>query len=139
MNWNSVPLMGRVISCCVEVHRQLGAGLLERAYQLALCHELRAAGIPYACEVDVPMVYKGESIGRVFRADIIVDKSIIVELKAVSELTEVHHAQLFTYLRVSRIPYGLLVNFNTTSLWTGAMSRKTVDEADAFRLSSPDF
>jgi GxxExxY protein len=100
----------KVLGMAYAVHNILGPGLLESAYQKAMCVELRQAGIPYKREQVFPLEYKGEDIGT-YKADIVVDDKIILELKSVEELYPWMEAQLINYLKVSGIPVGYLINF----------------------------
>ena len=108
-----------VIGACVEVHRRVGPGLLEAVYERCLCHELGLRGIDFARQVTVPVVYKGLELDATYRIDLVVEKKLIVELKSVEKLLPVHYAQLRTYLRVSGIYAGLVVNFNVALLRQG--------------------
>jgi GxxExxY protein len=110
-----------VIGLAIEVHRTIGPGLLESVYRECLCLELGEAGIPFANEVMVPVYYKDRNIPLGFRADIVVDHSIIIEVKAVASLLPVHEAQLLTYLRMSRIRVGLIMNFHANLLKDGLL------------------
>ena len=112
------PLSEAVIGAAIEVHRELGPGLTEIMYEDALCHEFDFRGIRYARQVPVPVVYKGKPIGTT-RIDLVVEDRLIVELKACEALTPVHRAQLVTYLRVTGIQVGLLINFNVAILKDG--------------------
>ncbi|WOP15832.1 GxxExxY protein [Ottowia sp. SB7-C50] len=102
-----------VIGAAVEVQRVLGTGLLESAYAAALAVELRERGLSFEREVPVPASYKGQMLGVAFRADFLVERCVLLELKAVELLTELHRAQLLSYLRVSDLRLGLLINFHT--------------------------
>ena len=102
----------RIIGCAIEVHRELGPGLLESAYERAMCAELEETGLRYACEVVVPIVYKGRDVGD-YRVDLIVEDAVVVEIKSVERLDKVFDAQLLTYLRVTGKHVGLLINFNS--------------------------
>jgi GxxExxY protein len=93
-------LTQRIIGCAIEVHRHLGPGLLESAYEGAMCVELSSAGIPYECQVPLPVVYKGQVVGE-YRIDLIVDRAVVVELKSVERFDPVFEAQVLTYLRVT--------------------------------------
>jgi len=104
-----------VIGCAIEVHRQLGPGLLESTYEAALCVELELAGLKYRRQVCVPVVYKGRTVGE-YRIDLLVEDRIIVEIKSVERHDPVFEAQLLTYLRVTGKKVGLLLNFNSR-LW----------------------
>ena len=107
-----------VIGAAIEVHRQLGAGLDESLYRNALCVELRNANISFAKEVIIDVTYKGEVIGTK-RIDFIVGGRLIVELKAVESLAPLHSAQVRTYLKITRLKLGLLINFNVPILKDG--------------------
>jgi GxxExxY protein len=108
-----------IIGAAVEVQRVLGAGVLESAYAAALCIEFEKRGLNYQREVPVSASYKGQSIGIVFRADFIVENCVIVELKATEAVTDSHRAQLLTYLRLSGIRLGLVLNFHDFSVARG--------------------
>ncbi|HEY4954262.1 MAG TPA: GxxExxY protein [Gemmatimonadaceae bacterium] len=107
------------IGRAIEVHRQLGPGLLESTYEECLCWELREAGVGINRQVSVPILYKGKPIAAAYRLDLIVEQRIIVEIKAVDRLAPVHEAQLLTYLKHTGISTGLLFNFNTPVLRDG--------------------
>jgi GxxExxY protein len=111
-------LTGRIIGAAIAVHRELGPGKLESVYERALAIELRAQGLPFRTQVPVPMLYRGESVGDFF-ADLIVDRKVIVELKAVDVLRPVHRAQVLSYLRATGLELGLLINFNVRVLKDG--------------------
>ncbi len=113
------PLSAGVIGAAIEVHRHLGPGLLESAYEVCLSHELAQAGIPHERQVPLPVTYKGIALDCGYRIDVIVEGTLILELKAVDMLLAVHKAQLLTYLRLSGIRKGLLINFNTAQLRDG--------------------
>lgn len=112
-------LTERVIGLAIEVHRKTGPGLLESVYAACLCFELEQAGIPFSREVGVPVIYKGISMPVGFRADILVNEAVIIEIKALPALLPVHDAQLLTYLRMSGRPVGLLMNFHAARLKDG--------------------
>jgi len=116
-------LTERIIGLAIEVHRGTGPGLLESVYADFLCDELEAAGIPFEREAAIPVVYKGSRRDKGFRADLLVDNAVIVEVKAVAALTAIHDAQLLTYLRMSGIRVGLLFNFNALRLIDGLRRR----------------
>jgi len=103
----------RIIAAAVEVHQQLGPGLLESAYEACLAHELVARGAAVRRQVELPITYKGTRVDAGFRVDLLVDDAVIVELKAVERLAPIHEAQLLTYLRLSGRRVGLLFNFNS--------------------------
>ena len=103
----------------LEVHRELGPRLLESAYQTCLGHELSLAQIPFAKEVPLPVRYKGLALDCAYRMDLVVEGSLVVEIKSVDSLLPIHEAQLLTYLRLAGIKTGLLVNFNVPLLRQG--------------------
>ena len=109
----------RVIGACVEVHRALGPGLLESVYEVCLAHELSNVGIAYARQVPIAVSYKDVDLDCGFRADLLVEGRLLVELKAVEKLLHVHVSQVVTYLKLSGIEVGLLVNFNVPRLVDG--------------------
>jgi GxxExxY protein len=111
-------LVTRVIGCCISVHRELGAGLLESIYSRAIDIELRTAGIPFAREVWIPVRYRGELLCRQ-RLDIVVGGELLIEVKAVDRLNPVHQAQILSYLRIAKLRVGLLMNFNVPVLHQG--------------------
>ena len=112
-------LSGDVIGAAIEVHRVLGPGLLESAYELALERELILRGHSVERQKPVSLEYKGTALGDGFRIDLLVDDELIVEVKAVDGLLPIHEAQLLTYLRLTAIRLGLLINFNEKTLKEG--------------------
>jgi GxxExxY protein len=116
----------RVIGACIEVHRYLGPGLLESAYEESLCWELSLRGIPFERQKELPVRYKGIALGVGFRLDVVVANHLIVEVKAVERLLPVHQAQAITYAKLSGLPVALLVNFNERVLRHGL--RRFVNE-----------
>jgi len=112
-------LTEQIIGLAIEVHRNTGRGLLESAYEQCLCHELRQAGIACERQVLVPVMYKGMAIGDGFRADIVVAGEVILEIKAVAAILPAHEAQLHTYLSMSGLHVGLILNFNARRLTDG--------------------
>lgn len=112
-------LTGEIIAAAIEVHRALGAGLLESAYHECLAHELSIRGVRYECEIPVAVEYKGLRICDAYRADFLVENRVIVELKAVERVMDVHKAQLLTYLKLTGRRCGLLLNFNTSLMKKG--------------------
>ena len=113
-------LSGIIIDAAIEVHRELGPGLLERVYEASLAKELRLRGISSVRQLPQPVIYKGEELeDEGYKIDLLVEDSIIVELKTVSELLPIHHAQLLTYLRLSEKKLGLLINFHVPLLKNG--------------------
>ena len=115
----SSELTGRILAAAFDVHTLMGPGLLESVYQRAMAHELELREIDFASQVIVPIHYKGRSLDTPLRLDLIVAGQVIVEVKAVSKIDEIHRAQLLTYLRLARLRSGLLINFNVESLRQG--------------------
>ena len=113
------PLTAAVIGAAIEVHRLLGPGLLESVYQKCLCHELKLREFAFEPQVKLPIVYKGMELDAEFVMDILVPGRLVVELKAVERMHPVHEAQLITYLKLSGIHVGLLINFNVPVLKDG--------------------
>ena len=116
---NRDPLSDRVIGLAIEVHRQLGPGLLETAYEACLCYELHAAGIAHLRQVPLPILYKSTRLECGYRMDLVVDGKLVIEIKSVEKLLPLHEAQLLTYLKLSGIRTGLLLNFNAMLLKDG--------------------
>ena len=116
---NRDPLTEQVIGCAIEVHRALGPGLLEAVYEECLCHELHENGLGFQRQIPVPVTYKAVNLETGFRADLVIEKELLIEIKAVERLLPVHQAQVLTYLKLSGIPKGLLLNFNTRVLKDG--------------------
>ena len=113
------PLTGKIIECAIEVHRELGPGLLETVYETCLCYELQKAGFAVESQVDMPVVYKEVEIDCGYRLDVVVNREVILELKTADKLLPVHEAQLLTYLKLAKIRRGLLLNFNVPYLKDG--------------------
>ena len=111
-------LVHKTIGCCITVHRELGPGLLESIYSRATCLELEACGIPFEQEKRIPVFYRGGLLCHQ-RLDLVIDNRIVLEIKSVEKLNPVHHAQLLSYLRISGIRVGLLINFNSAILRDG--------------------
>jgi GxxExxY protein len=112
-----------IIGAAIEVHRHLGPGLLESAYQICLAHEFHLRKIPYQQELTIPVTYKGLHLDANYRLDFLVDQKIVVELKAVEVVLPVHEAQLITYLQLTGCRAGLLINFNIDRLTKGIIRR----------------
>ena len=112
-------LTDRVIGACIEVHRCLGPGLLESAYEECLCHELSLRGLAFERQVPLPVQYKDVKLDCGYRLDIVVERQLLLELKTVEALLPIHQAQLLTYLKLSGLPFGLLVNFHVPVLKEG--------------------
>ncbi len=112
-------LTGEVIGAAIEIHKALGPGLLESVYEECMCMELELKGIPYEKQKELPVEYKGSKLDCGYRLDIVVDGKLIVELKACEGLQPIHDAQLLTYLKLTGIKVGLLINFNVPILKEG--------------------
>lgn len=111
-------LTEKIIGCAIEVHRELGPGLLEVTYEEALCIELGIAGLKFGRQVPFPVLYKGRNLGE-YRLDLIVEDKVIVEIKSVERFASVFEAQISTYLKATNKKVGLLVNFNNRLLHDG--------------------
>jgi len=112
-------LTEKVIGCAIEVHRALGPGLLESTYEHCLVHELDSRGIPFKVQWPLPVEYKSTRLDCGYRVDLLVEDSLILELKAVEEIKNIHEAQLLTYMKLAGINKGLLLNFNVSRLKDG--------------------
>ena len=113
------PFTGKVIGCAIEVHRILGPGLLESTYKQCLAHELSQSNIPFRLEHPMPVEYKGIRLDCGYRIDVLADNRLILELKSVDAIKGIHTAQLLTYMKLSQIDTGLLINFNVKRLADG--------------------
>ncbi|MEN1681441.1 MAG: GxxExxY protein [Planctomycetota bacterium] len=103
---------GAVVDSAIAVHRELGPGLLESAYEACLFFELKARGIAVHRQVELPIEYRGHRIETAYRLDLLVEQLVVLELKAVQAITDIHRTQLLSYLKLSKKPLGLLMNFN---------------------------
>ena len=112
-------ITGLILDAAIEVHRNLGPGLLESVYEVCLCLELRKRNLNFLRQVFLPVVYKGETMALDFRIDIIVEGEVIIEMKALECLLPVHEAQILTYLKLADKRVGLLINFNVAKLVDG--------------------
>ena len=112
-------LSKKVIGCALEVHRNLGPGLLESTYEQCLAHELKCEGIPFMLQHPLPVNYNGIKLDCGYRVDLFVDNKIIVELKSVDKVLPIHQAQLLTYMKLAGIKIGLLINFNVQFMKEG--------------------
>ena len=112
-------LSNRIIGLAIEVHRNLGPGLLESTYEQCLASELFEANVPFRLQAELPVKYKNKTIDCGHRIDVFVDDALIVELKSVEKLLPIHEAQLLTYLKLANIKAGLLINFNVQLLKDG--------------------
>ena len=109
----------QVIGCAIEVHKNLGPGLLESSYEKCLAYELSNLNIPYKQQLALPIKYKSVEIDCAYRIDLLVADEIIIELKSVSQLTAIYEAQILTYMKLANVNTGLLINFNTVVLRNG--------------------
>ncbi len=112
-------LSNRVIGCAIEVHRQLGPGLLESAYEQCLSYELNQSHLPFQTQCALPVKYKQIELDCAYRIDMLVDNQLIVELKSVDQLLKIHEAQVLTYMKLAKVNVGLLINFNVDLLRKG--------------------
>ena len=117
------PRTAPIIGAAIEVHRALGPGLLESAYEECLCHELHLRGLAFQRQVDLPVPYKGLKLHCGYKLDVVVDNTVILELKCVEKILPIHEAQLLTYLKLSGKHVGLLINFNVPLLTQGIVRR----------------
>ncbi|HLA96487.1 MAG TPA: GxxExxY protein [Pyrinomonadaceae bacterium] len=116
-------LTEKIIGCAIKVHRVLGPGLLESAYEVCLVHELRKAGLKAERQVALPVIYEGLRLDADYFIDILVEDTVVLELKSVEHLLPIHEAQLLTYLKLANKKLGLLINFNVTLLKNGIKRR----------------
>ena len=121
------PRTSPIIGAAIEVHRNLGPGLLESAYEECLCHELEKLALRFERQKPLPLVYGHVKLACAYRMDLVVEKSIVVEVKAVAKIDRVHEAQLLSYLRLSGLQLGLLLNFNVRNLGRQGIVRKVLD------------
>jgi len=112
-------LTSKIIECCIEVHKELGPGLMESVYEICCIKELNKAGLNVQRQVAIPVTYKGEQLAKDFFIDLLVEDEIILELKSVEGLLPIHEAQLVTYLKLADKKLGLLINFNVILLKQG--------------------
>ncbi len=119
MPYENDPLTKKIIGFAIGVHRHLGPGLLESAYEECLCYEIEQGGLSFRRQVALPIVYKAVRLDCGYRMDIVVQDQVIVELKTIERLLPIHEAQMLTYLKLSGIRIGLLLNFNTPVLKDG--------------------
>jgi GxxExxY protein len=108
-----------IIGAAIEVHKILGPGVLESAYEKCLCYELDKRGLAFECQKPLPLVYKDINLDCGYRVDILVEKLVIIELKAVERIEPIHKAQVLTYLKLSNLWLGLIINFNVPLLKDG--------------------
>lgn len=112
-------LTERIIGAAIEVHKTLGPGLLESAYQRCLLYELKSSGLDVKQEISLPIIYKDVRLDHGYRIDLLVENEVVIEIKTVEQLTDVHYAQILTYLKLGHFPKGLLINFHTKLLKSG--------------------
>jgi GxxExxY protein len=115
-------LSKKVIGCAIEVHKALGPGLLESAYQQCLCHELSLNKISFQLEKPLPIKYKGCLLDCGYRMDVVIENQLLAELKSVEQLTKLHEAQILSYMKLANLRQGLLINFNVRLLKDGLKS-----------------
>ena len=116
-------LTSQIIGSAIEVHRQLGPGLLESSYETCLAYELEMCGLQVERQMPLPIVYKDIRLDHGYRIDLLVNQQVVIELKVVEEVTAVHEAQMLSYLKFSGCEVGLLLNFNVTMLKNGGIRR----------------
>ena len=116
-------LTGPVCAAAIDVHRHVGPGLLESAYEECLCHELSLRKLTFQRQVPLPVTYKGARLDCGYRLDVVVENRVLLELKSVDRITPIHEAQLLTYLRLSTLKVGLLLNFNVDVMKDGITRR----------------
>jgi GxxExxY protein len=119
-------LTEKIIGAAIEVHRTLGPGLLESAYEECLCHELHLRGIPFRRQVSLPVAYKGVNLDCGYRIDVIAEDAISLELKCVEHVLPVHEAQLLSYMKMANKRVGLILNFPVATLVRGGIVRKGI-------------
>ena len=116
-------LTEQIIGAAIEVHRAIGPGLMESIYEECLCHELGLRGLAFKRQVVVPLIYKGKDLDCAHRLDVLVQDTVILELKCVERILRIHEAQLLTYMKLMNKPVGLLINFNVPVLTHGIVRR----------------
>lgn len=125
-NYEDQEITSQIIGAAIEVHKNLGPGLLESVYRICLCQELEERGLTFANELTVPVTYKNKKLDFGFRLDLLVSDKIIVEIKSVENILSVHESQLLTYLRLMEKRIGLLINFNVPFLGKNSGIRRRV-------------
>lgn len=124
----------RIVGAAIEVHKQLGPGLLESIYEVCLIEELRHLGLKVSSQPSFEVNYKGRSLGKLLRLDLVVEETVIIEIKAVETMIPLYQAQLLSYLKLTGLPKGLLINFNTPNITDSLVPMVT----KAFRLLPED-
>ena len=120
MNREEIDRLGeQIVGALIEVHRHLGPGLLESAYEIAFCHELNLRGIAFVRQIPAPVIYKGVKLDAAFRIDVLVADTVIVELKAVAEIVPILEAQIISHLKLLNKPLGYLANFHVRLMKDG--------------------
>jgi GxxExxY protein len=119
-------LTEQIIGAAIEVHKVLGPGLLESAYEECLCHELKLRGISFRRQVDVPVIYKGVALDCGYRLDLLVEEAVIIELKCTDRILPVHEAQLLTYMKLLNKPVGFVFNFHRETFARGGFVRRVL-------------
>lgn len=112
-------LTEQIIGAAIEVHKALGPGLMEGVYEECLCHELALRGLAFQRQVSIPLFYKGKNLDCGHRLDVLVEDTVILELKSLEHVMRIHEAQLLTYMKLLKRPVGLLINFNVPTLTQG--------------------
>lgn len=112
-------IASKVLNICFDIHKQYGPGLFESVYERILCYELSKSNLEFVCQHPVAVIHNGVNMNLGFRADIIVEDAVLIELKSISKLEDVHFKQVITYLKLTRLKLGLLINFNETLLKNG--------------------
>ncbi len=113
------PISNRILCAAIEVHRSLGPGLLESAYEECLCHEFQLLGLTFERQKPLPIIYKGVNLECGYRLDFVVEEKVVLELKSIHRLEPIHEAQLLTYLKLSGLKLGILLNFNAPLMKDG--------------------
>lgn len=133
------PVTEKIIGLAIEVHRALGPGLLESAYEECLCHDLKQAGFGVRRQVAVPLVYREIRLDSGYRADVLVNDSVLLEIKSVERLMPIHEAQMLTYLKLAKVKIGLLMNFNVEVLRHGIRRfvHSQAQQSDSSATSAP--
>ncbi|HET8888949.1 MAG TPA: GxxExxY protein [Candidatus Angelobacter sp.] len=116
-------LTEKILGAAIEVHKALGPGLLESAYEECLCHELSLRGIRFERQVIVPVIYKGVNLDCGYKLDLLIENTVILELKCVDRITSIHEAQLLTYMKLLSKPVGFIINFNVPLLRAGIVRK----------------
>jgi GxxExxY protein len=119
VTYHHEDLTEKLIACAIEVHRHLGPGLLESAYEECYCHELGLQGVTLERQKPLPLIYKGIKLDCGYRMDIVAQNTVVIEVKCVEKILSIHEAQLLTYLKLSGLKVGLIINFHAPTLKAG--------------------